>query len=228
MPNKNKINFDDYTNNYNQMLRKQTGFFSKDETYFAQYKVQIVRERTLREPRRILEFGCGIGGNIPFLREAFPSSEIMGSDVSAASLEVACAKNPDIFFWREGDTTTTHRDFNLILVAGVFHHIPPSERVDVAKLLFSRLVREGVVFVFEHNPYNPITRHIVSHCPYDEDAVLLEPGELKRLLLQSGFKVEAQKFAIFFPQWFKLALSLEKYLGWLPLGGQYWTMALKR
>ena len=40
-----KINFDDYTNDYNKMLRQQTEFFTSDETYFAQYKVQIVRDK---------------------------------------------------------------------------------------------------------------------------------------------------------------------------------------
>jgi trans-aconitate methyltransferase len=220
-----KIDFDNYTKDYDQMLRQQAGFFTKSETYFAQYKVQIVRERTLEEPQRILEFGCGIGGNIPFLREAFRSAEIMGSDVSAMSLEVARTKNPGIFFWQEGDLAAAQGDFDLIFVAGVLHHIPPSERVAVAKLLFSRLVPGGLVFVFEHNPYNPVTRRIVSNCPYDEDAVLLKPGELKDLLSQGGLKVEERKFSLFFPQWLKPALPLERYLGWLPLGGQYWVLA---
>lgn len=46
-----KINFDDYTNDYNKMLRQQTEFFTSDETYFAQYKVQIVRDKIIGEPR---------------------------------------------------------------------------------------------------------------------------------------------------------------------------------
>lgn len=220
-----KIDFDNYTNDYNKMLRQQTGFFSLDETYFAKYKVKIVRECIPNEPRRILEFGCGIGGNIPFLREAFHSAEIMGSDVSAMSLEVARTNNPGIFFWQEGGTDAAQRDFDLILVAGVFHHIPPLERVAVARLLFSRLVLGGLVFVFEHNPYNPLTRRIVTNCPYDEDAVLLEPGELKDILRHGGLKVEKQRFSLFFPPRLKPAFPLERYLGWLPLGGQYWILA---
>jgi SAM-dependent methyltransferase len=217
--------FDNYTNDYNKMLHQQTGFFTPDETYFAKYKIQIVRERTPAEPRRILEFGCGIGGNIPFLREAFRSAEIMGSDVSAMSLEIARTNNPGIFFWQEGDADAAQGDFDLILVAGVFHHIPPSERVAVARLLSSRLVPGGLVFVFEHNPYNPITRRIVSNCPYDEDAVLLRPSELKDLLWQGGLEVKERKFSLFFPPWLKPALPLERYLGWLPFGGQYWVLA---
>ena len=170
-----KVDFDNYTSNYNQLLHQRTRLFSSDEAYFARYKVQILSERIQREPRRVLEFGCGIGRNIPFLCETFRSAEIMGSDISAISLEIARTKNPGIYFWREGDVAAAQRNFDLILVAGVFHHIPTSERVAVARLLFSRLVSDGLVFVFEHNPYNPVTRRIVSNCPYDEDAVLLRP-----------------------------------------------------
>lgn len=219
-----KIDFDNYTKDYNQMLRRQTGFFASDEAYFAQYKAQIVRDKTLGEPRRVLEFGCGIGGNIPYLRRAFPSAEIMGSDISAKSLEVARAENPDIYFWQEGDTGE-QVDFDIIFVAGVFHHIPPSQREAVARLLFSRLVPSGLVFVFEHNPYNPMTQRIVKNCPYDKGVVLLKPKDLKNVLLQGGFKVEDKRFSLFFPPWFKFALPFEQYLGWLPLGGQYWVQA---
>lgn len=222
-----KINFDDYTNDYNKMLRQQTEFFTSDETYFAQYKVQIVRDKIIGEPRRVLEFGCGIGVNIPFLRKAFRSAEIMGSDISAISLEMARTESPDIYFWREGDVGAAQGDFDLIFIAGVFHHIPSSERAAVARLLFSRLVPGGLVFVFEHNPYNPITQRVVSNCPYDEGVVLLKPGDLKDILCQGGLKIEVWRFSLFFPPWLKLALPLERYLGWLPLGGQYWILARK-
>jgi SAM-dependent methyltransferase len=220
-----KVDFDNYTNHYNQMLRQQTGFFTSDEAYFAQYKVQIARDKTLGEPRRLLEFGCGIGGNISYLRRAFPSTEIMGSDISAKSLEMARLENPDIYFWREGGTDDAQGDFDMIFVAGVFHHVPLSEREPVARLLFSRLVPGGQVFIFEHNPYNPVTRRVVSNCPYDEGVVLLKPEDLEDILLRGGMKIEEKKFSLFFPPWLKFALPLERYLGWLPFGGQYWIRA---
>ena len=220
-----KVDFDNYTNDYNKMLHQGTKFFSPNEAYFAQYKIKIVRERMSREPRRVLEFGCGIGVNIPYLQKAFGSAEIIGSDISPKSLEVARTQNPGIYFWQEGESDIAQGNFDLIFVAGVFHHVPTCERLTVARLLYSRLVPGGLVFVFEHNPYNPVTRKIVTNCPYDEDAVLLKPRELSDLLCQGGLEVEEQKFSLFFPQWLKIALTLERYLGWLPLGGQYWIMA---
>lgn len=220
-----KVDFDHYAEDYSLLLHQQTAFFVSNEAYFARYKVGIVRKHLAEEPRRVLEFGCGIGRNIPFLRDALPSAEIMGSDVSAHSIEVARAENPGVSFWVEGEETVSQGGFDLIFVAGVFHHISPAERETIVRLLFSRLASGGTLFVFEHNPYNPVTRRIVSTCPYDEDAVLLRPGELRELLCRGGLEVQRRAFSLFLPPRFKMLFPLEDYLGWLPLGGQYWMQA---
>lgn len=65
----NKVNFDKYTDNYNELLRENTGFFSTEE-YFAKYKVDLVRNRIGVSPKRVLEYGCGIGRNIGYLKLA--------------------------------------------------------------------------------------------------------------------------------------------------------------
>lgn len=219
-----KVDFDEYTENYNQLLREKTGFFSEDEAYFASYKVSILKSR-LVDSRHILEFGCGIGRNIPFLKSAFVGATIEGSDVSEQSLQLARSANPGVTFWREGDHADHPKKFDLIFVAGVFHHIPPAERDAVVAALFDRLVPAGDVFIFEHNPYNPITRKIVSNCPFDEDVILLKPKELIRRLESGGFHVIKREFALFFPPRLKFLLGLERGMGWLPLGGQYWVHA---
>ena len=36
------------------------------------------------------------------------------------------------------------------------------------------LSEKGNIFITEHNPYNPVTRKIVSECAYDKDAILLK------------------------------------------------------
>ncbi|SAL14008.1 methyltransferase type 12 [Caballeronia udeis] len=225
---KKPVNFDEYTETYNSLLTQQTRFFASGEEYFSHYKVAIVRDEVKSPPARILEFGCGIGRNIRYLRDAFPDAEIMGSDISAKSLEMARSENEGVRFWCEGvDEQPDNQQFDLIFVAGVFHHIPPAQRADVATTLFSRLTPGGSLFVFEHNPFNPVTRRIVDNCPYDEDAVLLTPRNLSNVLRQGGLRVERQAFALFFPPRLKALLGLEPFLGWLPLGGQYWVKATR-
>jgi SAM-dependent methyltransferase len=222
-----KVDFDQYAGSYNELLRDQTGFFSEEEAYFARYKVALARELVSGEPRRVLEYGCGIGRNIGFLRQTFPAAEVFGSDISAASLDSARRQNPGVHFWQESAEDPPVGDYELIFVAGVFHHVPPRERDLVAKVLFDRLSPGGQLIVFEHNPYNPVTRRIVRDCPYDADAVLLRPSELRTRLAAAGLGALQTGFSLFVPPRWKTLVAAERYLRWLPLGGQYWVSALK-
>jgi SAM-dependent methyltransferase len=222
-----KVDFDKYTEDYNQLLKRETAFFSPNEAYFAEYKVRLARRLVDAQPNRIWEFGCGIGRNLRFICNYFPSAEVFGSDVSAKSLDIARSENPEVYFWDEGNEGLAQTGFDMIFVAGVFHHIPLRERKSTAKELFSRLDSGGVLVMFEHNPYNPVTRHIVNNCPYDEDAVLLNPAEMCTHLEQAGFRIRKYFYTLFFPPSLKLLARLEDRLGWLPLGGQYCVYAVK-
>jgi SAM-dependent methyltransferase len=220
-----RVDFDEFTDNYNELLGEKTKFFSSSDAYFARYKIELVRKRLSKPVKKVLEYGCGIGRNIPFLQQAFPEATVVGSDISRTSLEVAARENEGVEFFCEDDDVVGFRDFDLIFVAGVFHHIPGQQRLGASKLLNQRLAPGGAIFVFEHNPYNPVTRHIVNTCPYDEDAVLLKPRELKNLLKAAGLEVYGSSYCLFVPPRFAAFSSLEDHLGWLPLGGQYWVQA---
>lgn len=224
---KQKVDFDEYTAEYNQLLREGTGFFSESEAYFAKYKVDILRREVSGSPRRVLEYGCGIGRNIPFLKDAFPGAEISGSDISGASLQIARAENPDVNFYIDNADFYADEPYDVIFIAGVFHHIPVVERVAIMLALYQRLRSGGVIIIFEHNPFNPVTRRIVNNCPYDRDAVLLRPSELKSRLINANFLVRGGAYCLFVPPSLPLLLPLENMLGWLPLGGQYWLKATR-
>jgi SAM-dependent methyltransferase len=222
-----KVDFDDYADDYNRLLKESTNFFSSSEAYFARYKVDLVRKHAGGSVSNLLEYGCGIGRNIPFLRDAFPEALIVGSDISGESLEVARRANDGIEFVQEpvAPGSGPASGFELIFVAGVFHHVPVAERPLVAKALWSRLAPGGRLFIFEHNPYNPVTRRVVNNCPYDEDAVLLKPSELEAVLRSAALRVERSSFCLFVPPKLSVLAWMEDYLGWLPLGGQYWVQA---
>lgn len=220
-----KVDFDKYTDNYNELLRDSTKFFSSSDEYFARYKVDLVRQSVQHPVKRILEYGCGIGRNIRYLQQAFPGAEIMGTDISEASLETARSENPGVRFEMEHADLELGK-FDLIFVAGVYHHVPPMERGNVSSVLASRLEKSGTVFVFEHNPYNPVTRKIVNNCPYDADAVLLKPAELRSLMRDAGLRDVSQSYCLFIPPRLSPLAPIEKMLGWLPLGGQYYVMSV--
>lgn len=222
-----KVDFDAYTADYNRLLREGTGFFSASETYFAAYKVEEVRRVIPLPVKRILEFGCGIGRNVPFLAASFPGAEIVGTDVSAASIEQARQENPGHAFHVESALLDIGT-FDLVFVAGVFHHIAPAERPDTMALIARRLAPNAHLCIFEHNPYNPLTRRIVNNCPYDADAVLLNPSELALLMKAAGFDVLAKRYCLFVPPRLAALRRVERALTWLPLGGQYWIHATTR
>ncbi len=220
-----KVDFDKYTDNYNELLREGTQFFSASEEYFARYKVELVRRAIgPQHVQRILEYGCGIGRNIPYLQAAFPGAEIIGTDISEASLATAASDMKDVRFEVERPGLELGK-FDLIFVAGVYHHIPPTERLGATALLAARLQHGGSACVFEHNPYNPVTRRIVDTCPYDADAVLLKPSELRRLFRKASLEVKSTAYCLFVPPRLSWLSPMEQHLGWLPLGGQYWVRA---
>jgi hypothetical protein len=107
----------------------------------------------------------------------------------------------------------------------VFHHIPPEERAGAARYLAQRLAAGGTAIVFEHNPYNPVTRKIVNDCPFDDGVILLRPRELRGLLRDAGLGGDRQGYALFVPPGLKALAPIEPWLSWLPLGGQYWVKA---
>jgi hypothetical protein len=87
-----------------------------------------------------------------------------------------------------------------------------------------KLAPGGRLFVFEHNPYNPLTVQAVRACPFDDDAVLLPPGEVRALLASAGLGAVQQRFVLFFPRALARLRPLEPWLAWCPLGAQTLTL----
>lgn len=221
------VDFDKFSKNYDQLLQEQTAFFSENDAYFARYKVELARKRIDRSINQLLEYGCGTGRNISYLASAFTDAKITGCDISAESLEEAKSLAPHTEFSLESTRHWPDAEFQLIFVAGVFHHIPPAQREKVMGELYRRLTPNGDLIVFEHNPYNPVTQRIVSNCPYDADAVLLKPRELRTRFANAGFRDVQSGYCLFIPPSFKRLLFLEPMLQFLPLGGQYFVHARK-
>ncbi len=220
-----KVDFDEYVKEYDELLNKNLSFFSKDDSYFCRYKADLIKQYSSKNPKRILEFGAGIGRNIPFIKNAYPESEIYAYDVSQKSLDYLEQKHPYAKVIREFKGFENF--FDLVFCSVVYHHIPVDERQKATNDIFSSLISGGEFFVFEHNPLNPVTRKLVERCPYDEDAVLLSPGEMKNTAKAAGFNDFSVKYYLYFPPALKISF-LEKFLRTLPLGGQYMLKAIKR
>ena len=225
-----KVDFDEYAEDYDELLDQQLNFFSQDVDYYAKYKVDLVAEDLKHKditPTKILEFGCGVGRNLISFKAMYPEAELTGYDISKKSIDIASASVDGATFTSEISDLKIHH-YDLIFIAGVYHHIQPSLRTGVSEGIYNCLKSNGRIFVFEHNPYNPVTQKMVRECPFDEDAVLLKAKELKTLLGDSGISVEQLKYTLFFPpNLFKRSNKLDKLFTWLPLGGQYYLSGRK-
>ncbi len=220
---KNRVNFDDYAENYEQLLQEQLAFFSGDRGYFSEYKVALIAGILERKPTRILDFGCGIGLSLPYLKQYFTHAEIYASDLSEKSMEYAKKKNENVTLLH--DAELDGQQFDLIFVTGVFHHIPVNDRSGVMKRLAGMRSDKGALAIFEHNPFNPVTRHMVATCPFDEDASLMSLRSMKALIKTADLHVAKSGYCLFFPEALKVLRPVESLLHSLPLGGQYFVMA---
>lgn len=109
----------------------------------------------------------------------------------------------------------------------VFHHIPESEHVHWLYELRRILKKGGLIIIFEHNPYNPLTISTVKHCPFDVNAKLISAKKFKKLFNVVGFDKTDSVFRIFFPGFLSFTRPLEKYIKTIPLGAQYYLFAKK-
>jgi SAM-dependent methyltransferase len=225
----NKVDFDKHAEQYEKQLTDDLKFFGEESSYFAEYKVRVLKDDIEKCPERILEFGCGIGLNLQFLISYFKNSDITGCDISQKSIEIAGKRNPNAKFFRISDENVSKETgkYDVIFISNVFHHIEPQLRADSISKIYSMLKPGGIVFFFEHNPYNPVTRRIVNNCVWDTDAILLKPSESLGLFKNAGFKIVSKKYTLYFPSFLKILRPVEKGLWFVPLGGQYYISARK-
>ncbi len=221
-----KVNFDDHVDSYEQQTQVQTKFFNNKREYFDLYKVNLMKEvNSDYSPKSILDFGCGIGLCLGYLLKEFKKSKIYATDESLKSQKYSQKKYPKVKFLNH--KKINRYNFDLIFISGVFHHVKPSKRLNLISTINKILNKNGKIFITEHNPFNPITQKIVSQCEYDKDANLISQKEMINLLLKKGFTNIQSGYYLFFPEIFKFFRPLEKFMRWMPLGGQYFIAAQK-
>ncbi len=226
-------NFDEFANDYRTIHTDSLKMVGGDSELYSRLKANSVAEFLRPENGgKLLDFGCGDGIIIEMLSPLLPNWEFTGVDVSEESIRVAKEKGIERSDWVTFDgykLPLENESFEAIFVANVFHHIEHKNHKGLIAEFIRILKKGGRVFFFEHNPYNPVTRHIVNTCPFDKDAVLLPPAYAKSMYRDAGFSAVELDYVLFFPRHklFSLFWPIEKVLKWLPLGGQYFITATK-
>jgi ubiquinone/menaquinone biosynthesis C-methylase UbiE len=221
--------FDKFALEYNSMHTQNIQASGESPAYFAEYKVRDVRDLLASQnlnATNILDFGAGIGGSVEYFQKYLPQAQLTCLDVSEKSLELGRNRHGDRarFVVFDGKTIPfPAANFDLCFAACVFHHIPHAEHGHLLRE-FHRVLRPGgVAFVFEHNPWNPLTVRAVRDCPFDENAELIRASRLRSQLRAAGFRNVRSSYRVFFPRTLRQLRPLEPLLKWCPLGAQYFA-----
>ena len=108
---------------------------------------QAAIAKIVGQPQRILDLGCGTGSSTLMLKQAFPSADVTGLDISPYMLTMAQhkARRAELTIdWQQGlaEATKLKSEFNLIAIAFLFHETP----VEVSQgilLECQRLLKSG-------------------------------------------------------------------------------------
>ena len=218
-----KPEFDQFAGQYDRVLGEAIPESLNEDGYFAEYKIALMAARMGNtKPASILDFGCGAGRSLPYLEQYFPDAELFGYDLSSASLDIAAKQTPRAKLFSDWNQIATRR-FDAIVAANVFHHIPAAERRGALTQCRQVLAEGGEMFLFEHNPFNPLTRWIFDRCPFDVDAEMLNLKSALDLSREAGFKSEQHGYTLFFPRPLAFLRKTEPWLKRLPLGAQYYV-----
>ncbi len=228
-----KTDFNEYASSYREDLERSIAFSGATADLFISLKADLLVDlvaRQLGDPARlsVLDVGCGVGETHRFLEGRLGA--LHGVDIASESVDKARERHPWAGYrtCKPGEPLPYEDgEFDLAFAICVVHHVPPEERA----AFFSEMQRTvrpgGVVAIFEHNPFNPLTRKAVNSCAFDEDAVLVTRRRTRGLLRDAGLERVEAPYIVFFPREGERLRAIERRLGWLPLGAQYYVAARK-
>lgn len=217
--------FDSFAESYEQDLAKSLAITGENREFYARRRIDWTAQCLSWlefSVQTILDYGCGDGANVPLLARRFKAQQVLGVDISSASIAIArqsYSANDSSFLpisqW------TPDGAIDLAFTNGVFHHIPRGERTQCLAAIRRSLRPRGLLAFWENNPWNPGTRYVMSSCVFDENAIAINPLQAKKLLSEAGFEILRMDSLFYFPRQLAFLRPIEHWFHGLPLGGQY-------
>jgi SAM-dependent methyltransferase len=215
--------FDRHSADYETAVERAVAFAGQPHDVYIEAKARklldLARRRLGGTEVAALDVGCGPG--LVALHLSGRVSALHGVDVSEAMVERARAAVPEAEFRVSEPGRLPYEDlrFELTYAVCVLHHVERAERGALIAEM-RRVTRPGgLVVVFEHNPWNPLTRKVVRGCELDEGVELLSRGEVSAALRTAGLEITDAEYLLFTPwrRWW----VLERGLARVPLGAQH-------
>ncbi|MDP2332812.1 MAG: class I SAM-dependent methyltransferase [Reyranella sp.] len=230
--------FDDYAAGYegglDNPVKRMMGN-SADQFIAVKTRWLLRREPKLRTGGlAVLDYGCGVGSLMRVLAETGARADFTGCDISAGMLRqvekrwpAKLGKTPVLAPQQGARTPFADGQFDIATISAVLHHVPVAERPAVYAELGRVLKPGGRIYVFEHNPRNPLVRYVIARTPIDRNAILLDPTEVRHGLLDVARYDLDTDYLMFMPPGLAFLRSVDRALTWLPLGAQYVVAARK-
>ena len=221
--------FDRFHADYDEALARGLSVSGEDKLYFARERIAFLAgclQELGRRPASVLDFGCGTGTATPFFHQEIDVQRVVGVDASERCLDVARREHGterDRFVLTE--TFTPEASFPLAFCNGVFHHVPPDARAEVARLIRDSLEPGGLFALWDNNPWNPGARYVMWRIPFDRDAVMISPRGARQLLEHEGFEIVRIDHLFVLPRFLRALRPLERRVTWTPLGAQFQVLA---
>lgn len=224
--------FDSYGESYDDVMKKSIGFMGQNHDYYTSAKAHHILDVLQRQfgntkKLQVLDVGCGVGKTDGFLSPEL--GKLTGVDVSSVSIEKARHQNPQVDYelYDGKNLPFANATFDAAFLICVLHHVFPAERNALLQDVRRVLKPGGVLLVFEHNPFNPLTRLAVARCEFDRDARLLFRKSSARLLREINTPVFEQRYILFLPFRLKWFCCIEKILRHFAAGAQYYVAGRK-
>ena len=222
--------FKDFEHTYASAIDDVVAFSHQGHEFFTRAKVDHLLDlvgRLVGDPASqcLLDVGCGPGATDAMLVPHVGG--LFGVDVSAAMVGQARSANPSANYQvYDGVSLPYDNDeFDVVFTICVLHHVEPPKWQSFVQEI-GRVTRTGgLTVVFEHNPYNPLTRRAVNHCDFDEGVTLLPRRTTTSLCLQAGMEVVEKRYILFVPVNRAVSRTADRVFGWLPAGAQYYVAA---
>lgn len=163
---------DDYRETWRYGSQESFEVRNRDNVY--DYRLKKILEKSRREVKKIMDFGCDKGGFVKYLRAK--GYEAYGCDLGGNIPE-------DPFFFRKNIADVHEYDFDVIVSIETFEHIEELKTI-VAELV-KRLRKGGMLYIetqFTHVGsvlgwgYFDLTNHVSFH----------SPNSMKKLMDNSG------------------------------------------
>lgn len=224
--------FDAYNEQYSSAVTHAVGVPGLDADFFVRAKAGYLRELVAEhfpghEDLTGLDLGCGVGLYHAPLANLF--SPLHGVDVSTSCLERAQLLHSEVNYQEYDGETLPFADNSLdvVFTICVMHHVPVKRWDRFVSEIFRVLKPGGLILIFEHNPFNPVTRRIVNSCEFDADAVLVKPKVARNILSKFGFLSVSTRYILTIPSTIAWIRRIDRVFGGLPLGAQYFAQAIK-